>query len=93
MDRWLERFLFLAIIGGGLFWYANSNTDCAIEKAKLPSEGWGPVTQIHPCPDNDPLGLFTNADCDPVKPKKMPTLEEMAKCTREQFYADPRQCM
>jgi len=60
------------------------------KKSELPP-GWS-VKEIHPCPDNDPYGLFTDADCDPVKPKRKPTLK-MTKCTPEQFYADPRQCM
>jgi hypothetical protein len=53
-----------------------------------------PAPDIHPprCPDNDPLGLFTDADCDPVRPKKMPSLK-MTKCTPEQFYTDPQKCM
>src|SRR5262249_6748484 len=55
------------------------------------SKGWS-IKELHPCPDTDPLGLFTDADCDPVKPKKKLNLKETAKCTKEQFYADPQQC-
>jgi hypothetical protein len=81
--------LFIPILIAAAGWYWHT-TSCPQPTKEL-AAGWT-VKELRPCPDNDPLGLFMDADCDPVKPKRKLALKEMTSCTAEQFYTDPRQC-
>jgi hypothetical protein len=72
-------------------WLERLQTRKEVEKKEELPTGWS-IRLRHPCPDSDPLGLFTDSECDPERPKKMPSLK-MTKCTRERFYADAQQCM
>jgi hypothetical protein len=78
-------------------WFESLQKRRNVEKKEGKAEelppGWT-IREVHPCPDSDPLGLFTDSDCDPIKPKKMEALKEIAKmCSRDQFYSNPRKCM